>query len=209
MSARVDAGFTRADFVAIVLSNGFVLALALWQRWPIAYLVWPYWFQSVLIGVFQIWRMLALKNFSTEGFESNGRQVSETRAGLVSTAVFFAFHYGFFHFIYLGFLLEVTPARGEWRWILIGALAFAVSQALGQPRRLAQDAAGRPNLGSMMFLPYLRIVPMHLTILLGLTRQTDAILLFGTLKTIADVLFAWAEARIAASAGLRNAAVER
>ena len=45
-----------------------------------------------------------------------------------------------------------------------------------------------PNIGALMFLPYLRVIPMHLAILLGVALG-DVLgrLLFGTLKTVADV----------------------
>jgi hypothetical protein len=40
-----------------------------------------------------------------------------------------------------------------------------------------------------MFTPYVRIVPMHLTILLGATLGSGkGLLLFGVLKTLADVV---------------------
>lgn len=203
MNPRAGTGFAKADIAAILLSNSFVLALALWQRWPTAYLVWPYWFQSVVIGVLQIRRMLKLTHFSTKGFTSNGQPVPETRAALVSTTTFFALHYGLIHIVYSIFLLILAPAGSEWHWIFLGALAFAVSQTLGEPRRLAQDALGRPNLGAMMFLPYIRVVPMHLLVILGLALRADhAILLFGTLKTLGDVLSALAEARVATSGAM-------
>ena len=55
----------------------------------------------------------------------------------------------------------------------------------------------KPNIGSMMFFPYLRIIPMHLTIIFGgaiIQGRGDgvgvrlAMLLFMGLKTGADVL---------------------
>jgi hypothetical protein len=65
------AGFDRADALGIVIGNLVVLGIALWQQLPAACLVWPYWFQSVIIGVFHRRRILALAHFNTEGFTSN------------------------------------------------------------------------------------------------------------------------------------------
>ena len=54
---------------------------------------------------------------------------------------------------------------------------------------MASDALGKPNLGTLMFLPYLRILPMHLTIIFGMIGgSTFSILFFMSLKTAADVL---------------------
>jgi hypothetical protein len=50
-----------------------------------------------------------------------------------------------------------------------------------------------------MFLPYARILPMHLTILLGDqpgAGDANAVLAFGALKTVADVLMHQVEHRV-------------
>jgi len=45
----------------------------------------------------------------------------------------------------------------------------------------------KPNLGTIMFYPYLRIIPMHLTIIFGSMLNTGgAVFLFMLLKTFAD-----------------------
>lgn len=52
---------------------------------------------------------------------------------------------------------------------------------------------------ALMLLPYARIVPMHLTIILGSTLAGDsalALLLFASLKTGADVLMHHVEHRV-------------
>jgi hypothetical protein len=50
------------------------------------------------------------------------------------------------------------------------------------------DLRGTPNIGTLMFVPYIRIIPMHLTIILGVMLEDGlGLLLFGSLKTVADV----------------------
>src|SRR5438132_766929 len=62
---------------------------------------------------------------------------------------------------------------------------------------LAADQQGQPNIGGVMFLPYLRILPMHLTIILGVAAgYTGGVMLFAGLKMLADVLMHWIEYRI-------------
>jgi len=39
-----------------------------------------------------------------------------------------------------------------------------------------------------MFFPYARIIPMHLTIIFGMLLGKGAIVLFLTLKTLADMI---------------------
>lgn len=45
------------------------------------------------------------------------------------------------------------------------------------------------NIGKMFILPYLRVIPMHLTILLPAFPGVSAITIFLILKTLVDVLF--------------------
>lgn len=44
----------------------------------------------------------------------------------------------------------------------------------------------KPNLGTLVFYPYLRIIPMHLTILWGTQMGGGAMLFFMLIKTVAD-----------------------
>ena len=51
------------------------------------------------------------------------------------------------------------------------------------------DLRGRPNLGTLMFTPYLRVVPMHLAILAGGNAAGSvALWVFSALKTASDLL---------------------
>lgn len=89
---------------SILLSNGFAIFLAVFQGWPLYPLLVVYWCQSVIIGGFNVARILKLRRFATDGFTMNGRPVSETKEAKTKTASFFAMHFGFFHLAYLVFL---------------------------------------------------------------------------------------------------------
>lgn len=175
----------------LLLSNGLTLVMALILKWPLALVIWPYWIQSIIIGWYARKRMLALKKFSTEGFTSNDQPVPENEKGKRSTASFFVLHYGFFHFAYLMFLLGTVKLDSPWDafWIAVCGFSYVFAQRKTCEQQIASDALGKPNLGRLMFLPYLRILPMHLTIILGMmSGSTFSILFFMALKTIADVL---------------------
>lgn len=195
--------------LAIVASNLLTLLTAWWQDWPMALLLWPYWCQSLIIGWFARKRILALQRFSTEGFLINDQAVEPTPETQRRTASFFALHYGFFHLGYLAFLVagqsgarmtsgdgtQVSPSsfaglQGfDVLLILALAISFWLSHRASHREHVAADLRRTPNIGSLMFIPYLRIVPMHLTIILGVTLGDEwGRLLFGSLKTAADVL---------------------
>ncbi len=187
---------------SLVFVNAVTLAVALAFDWPLATLMWPYWIQSVVIGYYSRKRILALGRFSTEGFKMNGQPASPTPATQRSVANFFALHYGFFHFGYLMFLIKQVPLV-HW-WDIAGSLAlgcsFAWNHRLSFQQNVAADRQGTPNIGTLMFLPYVRIVPMHFTILFGGTVTGGggpaAALVFGALKTAADVLMHHLEHRV-------------
>jgi len=94
--------------LSLLFSNLLTIYLAVSQDWSLITIMWVYWFQSVTIGFFNFIRILTLKDFSTDGFKVNNRSVEATKKTKISTAIFFAFHYGFFHFVYAIFLVSFS-----------------------------------------------------------------------------------------------------
>jgi hypothetical protein len=198
----------------ILASNALTAAVALLFDWSLLAVLWPFWIQSVVIGVFARRRILKLVEFSTEGLKINERSVEPTPATRTEVANFFALHYGLFHFFYFVFLAGFTATSisgggvvpvtdggtGEVTQVVIGVLgpidlvlflglgyAFWRTHAASHREHVAADLGGRPNIGTLMFMPYLRILPMHLSIILGaVLGGSTAVLLFLALKTAAD-----------------------
>jgi len=178
----------------LVVSNLVTILIALVQQWPIGLVMWIYWCQSVIIGVFMALRMAALRNFSTEGFKINDQSVEPTPSTRRQTVVFFIIHYGFFHFGYFVILGGALPAAKDLLWMLICVGTFVVNHLLSFRYNVAADLRGRPNIGTLMFLPYARVIPMHLCVgfAAGATEggeaASGALAFFLLLKTVADVI---------------------
>ncbi len=190
-----------ASLIAIVVANAFVIGIAFAQHWPLGTLLWPYWIQSVIIGLFNFRRMWSLRNFSSAGFKINGVAAQPTPGVAKFTAGFFALHYGLFHLVYLFFLFAIAPfPRGQGLWILLAAATFGIGQYHAYRQHLIEDARGDSNIGALMATPYLRILPMHLIIILGaILRGSGWILvLFGLLKTAAEIFGIRAERKMLA-----------
>ena len=67
-------------------------------------IIWLYWCQSVLIGVFNFLDMVTLKNIDVSELNISGRPATSKQAkGCLP--MFFLFHYGMFHLGYFIFLL--------------------------------------------------------------------------------------------------------
>jgi hypothetical protein len=198
----------------IVATNLVTLVIALWQQWGLIHLLWPFWAQSVIIGYFARRRILMLQDFCTAGMKVNGRTLDATPETLRNTANFFAVHYGFFHFAYLAVLVGFTltadgagvvpvtnESTGEVMMLHVGlvhpldfiifaliAAGFWSSHRKSHREHVQSDLARRPKPGTLVMLPYVRIVPMHMTIIMGAwLGGASALWLFILLKTIVDI----------------------
>jgi hypothetical protein len=185
---------------SLVLVNGIALAVAFAAGWQLVDLMAVFWVQSVVIGISYFFRMLGLKEFSTENFRINDRPVEPTEQTKRQTAFFFLLHFGGFHFGYLIFIFMETPGGFHPDLgLLICGIAFAVNHYYSYRVHREADQSGKPNIGTLMFTPYLRVVPMHLTIVFGaVTLGATGVLLFGLLKMAADVAMHVVEHRLLA-----------
>jgi len=151
-------------------------------------IIWLYWCQSVLLGVFNFFDMLTLKNASVENMTINGKPAT-VRQAKGCLPIFFLFHYGIFHLVYFVFLLvdfKISDMDfGMWKWAIAGIF---VNQLILFVQNKTKYAGIKRNIGTMFFIPYLRIVPMHLTILLPKFLGWTPALTFLILKTVFDII---------------------
>ncbi|MFT7653583.1 MAG: hypothetical protein ACI9ON_003436 [Limisphaerales bacterium] len=177
-------------------ANLVTLVMAYFLSWQLADLLVVYWFQSIVIGGSYVLRILNLDKFSTQNLRINGRSVAATTETKRKIAGFFCIHFGIFHlaywvFIFNGVISGDTPNLDL--GLLVCCLAFLVNHCYSYMYFRDKDREGCPNVGTMMFTPYLRVIPMHLTVLLGGAFAGTGLFLFMILKTISDVLMHWVE----------------
>lgn len=196
MRESVGTGWFDNSLRALIASNVATMIIALVEGWSLAPLLFIYWAQSVVIGTFHVRRILNLDEFTTTGLKTNGRPVAPGVKAQRQIAGFFAVHYGFFHLVYMVFVLTGINtgggfASGSW-WALVGGvLVFAFNHYFSYLQNRELDGQGKPNIGTMLFLPYARILPMHLMIVMGATiggESRTALIIFIALKTIADAI---------------------
>lgn len=176
----------------ILFGNAVTMAGALFAHWPALPVMWVYWGQSVAIGAVNVVRILWLKDFSTAGVKFNGESMKADAEAKVGIAGFFAVHYGIFHFVYAIFLASGAFGHGMTGWmpatVALNVLIFAGVQLYPVLKTRDRDyRQKKPNLGTLMFYPYMRIVPMHLTIIFAAAFPQGALPLFILLKTGADI----------------------
>jgi hypothetical protein len=177
-----------------------VIVAAYVGAWSLPTILASYLMQSIIIGLFQAKKMADLTVFSTDGVKMNDHPVDPTPHTKRTMVLFFLVHYGFFHAVYMAMVLS---------WGAPDWLEVAASSALFFANHLYSYFVNRPapkespNIGTMMFMPYVRIVPMHTFIMLGAFTATgrSGIVLFMILKTLADEAMHLLEHRTGMTAG--------
>lgn len=193
---RPSRFYSDSSLWALVGSNTVIIAWALIEGWSLAPLMWIYWCQSVIIGCFWFFKLMGLREFSTRDFKINDRSVAPTQSTKVQTAVFFLFHYGFFHLGYFVFLMAEHKTAFGFE-LLTAALIFFFYQGYSFFHNQKWLITSKPNIGKMMFFPYARIIPMHLTIIFASSAwgQRQSLALFLGLKLAADAVMHIVEQR--------------
>ena len=153
-------------------------------------IIWLYWCQSVLIGLFNFVDMLTLRseNISVENMTINDRPATVKQAkGCLPW--FFLIHYGGFHIGYMIFLFvdfKITDIDfSSFKWSL---LALAISYVFFFIQNKIRYSHIKRSIAAIFFTPYLRIVPMHLTILLPKFLHWEPALAFLIFKMGIDVI---------------------
>lgn len=182
----------RAGLGGILAANGATALLALWQGWPLAHLMWPFWIQSMIIGWYARKRILALKTYAEGGFLLDGRSPRLRPRTQREYANLLVLQYGLAHVLYLGLMVESLPAIGarDWALFALAGSAFWLGHRRSHQLNVQADTRLVHRIGTLVFLPYARVLPMHLCIGLAsgaaIAASLPAVLGFSALKTAAD-----------------------
>jgi hypothetical protein len=207
---RVGLLYSDRSLTFLLLTNLATVAGAVLQGWNITDLLWIYWGQNVVIGYYNVHRIVDLDRISIDRFIGSIRPIEPSCETQRCTAVCFALHYGLFHLVYGVFLLITFriqpgfPLAG----VLFCILAFWFTHRFSYRFNRGRDRAVS-NIGSLMFFPYVRIIPMNLVILLGAPvagNDTLALVLLLLLKTAVDVAVHVIEHVIASTDARRTSA---
>lgn len=179
---------SKIDFGLLLLLAFNAYAIYYYYQNPNALgaLIVIFWLQSVFIGVFNVIGMLTFTNRVENSFTINDK--AGNRSGCA--ALFFTFHYGLFHFAYMFFLIsyikDITPS--QFTFIKLSFWAILAGSIIQYLQDKARNRTQPVNIGNMFVLPYARIVPMHLVILLPKFLSISPSIVFVVLKLFADLV---------------------
>lgn len=183
----------------LIFSNLIIIFFAIFENWNLITIMFIYWCQSIIIGIFNFLKIINLKDFTTNGLSIGNSPAKPTMSTKYFIAFFFLIHYSMFHFGYFIFLisggftshgLQFNPENYT---IFIALIVFFANHLFSFLYNRKKNSEKKQNIGKIMFFPYIRIVPMHLTIIFGsmfiaIGFPLISIIIFLLLKTAADVV---------------------
>jgi len=173
----------------LLISNLVTYLMVEFGQQDVSVLMWIYYFQTLVIGLFSAFRILSISNFTTEGTSVMGRELEDNFVSKLQLVFFFALHFGLFSIgVYQG-LNSILPrgfeqlsrdslifvAAGVWLFFLNHLYSYLVNP----------KPSHKVNIGTMTLEPYLRIIPIHIITSLGAISSLP-MLIFFLLKALFD-----------------------
>ena len=146
--------------------------------------------QSVLIGVFNFFDMLTLRNFKNADVkEDNDETTIKAYSKTGCLPWFFLLHYGLFHLAYLVFLTTIINIKKlDFKFIELSFAIILIACTASFIQNKIRNRTEDVSIDAMFFMPYARIIPMHLMILLPNFFNISGAAIFLVLKTFADIV---------------------
>jgi hypothetical protein len=163
--ARILPG--RADFttpvVALVVANIIPLVGVVLFGWSAGELVFLYWAENVIVGFWNLMRMLTARDNDSVGC-----------GGRAFISIFFCVHFGGFcagHGFFVWMIIGMAGGDAlecGWEWLLLPLAGLFVSHGISFARDFIIGGERlRVKIGNLMIRPYSRIVMLHVGIIAG------------------------------------------
>lgn len=210
MSAHLPRITWNAGTLSLVVANMVPLFGALFFDWSLSSVIFLYWTENVVIGIFNIARMnraIGPLGPGSQHFKVNGKLYAPDMKGKL--IFFYLMHYGLFTFVHSIFIsvLFGRPEDLDALSFLIALVSLFVSHGISyQKNFIEKKEYERLSAPDLFFHPYKRVIILHITILFGgLLAQivgfpVIAAVLLIFLKTGVDVfVHSWEHQKFASS----------
>lgn len=190
------ARYTPAS-LALILMNLIPLIGVWYFNWDVGIIIFLYWLENVVIGILNVPKILSCRGSKKPGARK------ESLGGLIFLSGFFSVHYGMFcfgHYTFIQTFFEGLPEfsnipsrlfEGFLIWPLLGLLfSHFISMIVnfyGKGEYRSRSA------NTQMFMPYTRIMILHIVIIFGgfLAQAFDnalgPLIILIIVKTIIDL----------------------
>lgn len=189
---------------SIYATNLIPILGVIYMDWDILYLIFIYWAESIIIGFFNIFKILLAQGVSK--FD-NGKAKKLGMFSKSFIAVFFTFHFGFFCFVQISILLGIfntsilkeDSIRGLAEYLFSGNGGFvALGVLFGShlyyfiSEYIVKGEYKKAEPGILMFIPYIRIFVQQFAAIFGgiiisaFNAPVLLLILLQVLKTFGD-----------------------
>jgi hypothetical protein len=193
--------------IVLILANLLPVFGVLFLGWEVFPILILYWMENVVVGFFNVLKMLFCKPEGTIGWQKN----TLLWTSKVGSIAFFCFHYGIFTLVHGMFVFALFG--GFWEntesdsffggffsspimlQLLLGAVILFVSHGISfMTNYIGKAEYTKVTVNELMGQPYGRVVILHLTIIFGgglisfLGAPVFALILLVVLKIGIDVL---------------------
>jgi hypothetical protein len=186
----------RASLLALLVANLMPLVGVLALGWKVAPIMIFFWSENLVIGFFNVLKMRRAEgSVANSGTTLNDRPVQQSDRGAM--ILFFIAHYGTFTlmhgiFVLIMFGMNFSGASSE---LGLALLFLAASHAVSYKRNfIGRGEFHRLSFTQLFWQPYLRVIVMHVTILLGGTwaqakgSPVPALVVLVAIKTLIDLV---------------------
>ncbi len=198
--------------ISLITSNLFPLYGVMYLGWKIGDIMALYWIENVIIGVFNIPKILLAQFDPGNLIKIASKQMISVAAALnkISTVIFYIIHYGGFSlghglFVYVLFIenalagQRVDPPTLQTILHIITELKVAIVLLFASHLlSFVQNTIGKKeyltkNVNQAMFDPYKRVLILHVTLIIGASataifhHQIAALIILIILKIFVDM----------------------
>ena len=166
MTADSTTKFPNLSIVALVVSNLVPLLGVLFFGWSVFQVMFIYWAENVVVGIWNVVKMLTAKRSQEDSF-----------GAIMFVVCFFIFHYGLFctaHGFFVFFMFGSSFSKFEFQpltqpvtaGMLLGAAALFISHGVSYFQNyIGKGEYKKP--GDLLGAPYGRMMLLHVAIVIG------------------------------------------
>jgi hypothetical protein len=175
----------------IIITNILLLALALVFRWSIYEVILAFIIQNLIVGFFYLIRILNVSRNMLEymRFSANFGKKIKYLGLFFALSIFFLVHFGILNWFYMVNIIMYIDVL-SWALFIIPAVIFILPHLIlyREKLKLQREEYQIKSIIKFMWIPYVRIVPMHAVMLPALLfkESTLIIIIFTLLKTAVD-----------------------